>query len=57
MTSDADPYAPEGAHVVYGRPLGLDVDVVTGGGHLNHEAGYGPWPAVRAWCEDPSVRF
>ena len=23
-----------------------------GRGHLNPEAGYGPWPAVEAWCLD-----
>ena len=28
-----------------------------GGAHLNHDAGFGPWPSVRAWCDDPTVRI
>jgi uncharacterized protein len=24
--------------------------VLAGGGHINAEAGYGPWPAMRAWA-------
>ena len=28
------------------RPLALPTDVMSGGGHLNPEAGLGPWPAV-----------
>lgn len=26
-----------------------------GAGHLNPDSGYGPWPGMRAWCEDPRV--
>lgn len=52
VCSDNDPYCPEGAATLYGEPLGIPVDVVPGGGHLNPEAGYGPWPAVEAWCLD-----
>ena len=50
-----DPYRPEGPELF--QPLGVPIDVITGGGHLNTDAGYGPWPAVEAWCLDPgSVR-
>ena len=52
VCSDDDPYCPEGAATLYGEPLGVPVDVLPGGGHLNPEAGYGPWPAVEAWCLD-----
>jgi predicted alpha/beta hydrolase family esterase len=45
-----DSYCPEGAHELYARALGLPADLVAGGGHLNTDAGYGPWPAVEAWC-------
>jgi predicted alpha/beta hydrolase family esterase len=45
-----DPFCPEGAEAVYGEPLGLDADVLPGGGHINTLAGYGPWPQVEAWC-------
>jgi len=51
VCSDNDPYCPEGAAEFY-APLGIAVDVLHGRGHLNPEAGYGPWPAVEAWCLD-----
>ncbi|MEU4075901.1 hydrolase [Streptomyces venezuelae] len=54
---DGDPYCPEGADLSYGRPLGLDLDRVPGGGHLNPDSGFGEWPALLAWCEDPAVRL
>jgi predicted alpha/beta hydrolase family esterase len=50
-----DPYCPEDAAAVYGEPLGLGVDVLAGGGHINVEAGYGPWPAAEAWCYGASA--
>jgi predicted alpha/beta hydrolase family esterase len=52
VCSDNDPYCPEGAATLYGEPLGIPVDVLEGRGHLNPEAGYGPWPAAEAWCLD-----
>jgi predicted alpha/beta hydrolase family esterase len=45
-----DPYCPEGACAVWGIPLGLTADEVPGGGHLNADAGFGPWPAMEAWA-------
>ncbi|MGW4162919.1 RBBP9/YdeN family alpha/beta hydrolase [Streptomyces sp. NPDC004788] len=51
-----DPYCPEGADVHYGVPLGLDADHVPGGAHLDLDAGYGAWPDVLAWCENPQAR-
>ncbi|WP_370413924.1 RBBP9/YdeN family alpha/beta hydrolase [Streptomyces fradiae] len=53
---DGDPYCPEGADAPYGIPLGLDLDHVPGGGHLNPDHGYGAWPDVLSWCENPAVR-
>ena len=32
------------------EPLELTVDLLPGAGHLNVEAGYGPWPEMEAWC-------
>ncbi|MGW6568473.1 RBBP9/YdeN family alpha/beta hydrolase [Streptomyces sp. NPDC054975] len=52
-----DPYCPEGADVPYGIPLGLDMDVVPGGAHFTPDAGYGEWPSVLAWCENPATRL
>ena len=50
VCSDDDPYCPEGAADLYGLPLGVDVDLIPGRGHMNPEWGLGPWPAVEAWC-------
>jgi uncharacterized protein len=55
VCSDADPYCPEGAAAMYGEPLGIDVDLLDGAGHVNPEAGYGPWPAAEAWCYGESA--
>jgi uncharacterized protein len=48
--SDDDEQCPEGAARAYGEPLGIPTQLIPGGGHLNSDAGYGPWPAVEAWC-------
>lgn len=48
--TDNDPYCPAGAARSFAAPLGLPVDLLAGAGHVNPEAGYGPWPAVEAWC-------
>jgi len=45
-----DPYCPAGAAALYATPLGLPADEVPAGGHLNTDAGYGPWPAMEQWC-------
>jgi len=51
VCSDDDPYCPgRGAAEHWGRPLALAVDLLPGTGHLNVEAGYGPWPAMEAWA-------
>ena len=47
--SDDDPYCPEGAVSAWAQPLGVPADVIPGAGHLNTDAGYGPWPAMRDW--------
>lgn len=48
-----DPYCPEGADALYALPLGLPFDrLPDAAGHINPDAGYGPWPAVEAWCRD-----
>ncbi len=49
VCADDDPYCPGGAAAVYGEPLGLPVDIIPRGGHLNTDAGYGAWPGVEAW--------
>jgi predicted alpha/beta hydrolase family esterase len=49
LCSDADPYCPAGAASTFGDPLVLDYEVIPGAGHLNTDAGYGPWPEVESW--------
>ena len=48
-----DPYCPEDAAAVYGAPLEIETHVIAGGGHVNVDAGFGPWPEVEAWCSSP----
>jgi uncharacterized protein len=51
VCADDDPYCPgRGAATHWGEPLELVVDLLPGAGHLNVEAGYGPWPAMAAWA-------
>lgn len=54
VCSDADPWCAVGARTAYAIPLGIDVDVLPGAGHLTIEDGYGPWPQLRAWIDDGS---
>jgi uncharacterized protein len=55
--SDADPYTPEGIAAAYGRPLKMPTTIISGGGHLNPDAGYGEWPAVLDWCGRDNLAF
>jgi predicted alpha/beta hydrolase family esterase len=50
VCSDDDPYNPYGARATHAEPLGIPADVIPGAGHLNVDAGYGPWPAVERWA-------
>jgi predicted alpha/beta hydrolase family esterase len=53
VTSDNDPYAPEGPPMyrsVYTDALGLAHEVISGAGHLSIDDGYGAWPAMLEWC-------
>lgn len=57
VASDDDPYCPGGAQAPYVDRYGLDADLVPGAGHLNPDTGYGAWPSVLQWCEDPATRI
>lgn len=57
MAGGDDPYLPEGIAAAYGLPLKIATTVVPAGGHLNIDAGYGPWPAVRDWCRRDDLGF
>jgi predicted alpha/beta hydrolase family esterase len=45
-----DPYDPDAEARAYARALGVPLDVIDGGGHLNSDSGFGPWPAIEDWC-------
>ena len=49
ICGDDDPSCPERAELVYG-PLGFATCVLKGAGHLDLDAGFGPWPAVERWA-------
>ena len=57
VAADNDPYLPEGIAAAYGLPLKIATTVITGGGHLNVDAGYGEWPAMLAWCNRDNLAF
>lgn len=57
VASDNDPYCPQTAAVAYGRPLRMATTVIAGAGHLNTDAGFGPWPAALAWCRHDNLAF
>jgi len=57
VCADDDSYCPEGAAAAYGAPLKLPTTVIPGGGHLNADTGFGPWPAVERWCSRPNLAF
>jgi hypothetical protein len=46
----ADPYCSAAEAEGYAAALGIALDVIPGAEHLNTADGYGPWPAVEAWC-------
>ena len=55
--SEADPFNPTGGGEMYGEALGADFDLIERGGHIGPADGYGPWPAVEAWCLDGRERL
>lgn len=57
VCSDNDPYCPEQAATLYGHRLNLATEVLPSAGHLDSHTGYGPWPAVLAWCLNPATTF
>jgi len=54
--SDNDPWCPGGAAAAYAG-LGLSAVEIAGAGHVNTDAGYGPWPAAEAWCRGDEGAF
>ena len=57
VAGDDDPYVPEGIADAYARPLKIATTVLAGGGHVNVDSGFGPWPAVLDWCNRDNLAF
>jgi predicted alpha/beta hydrolase family esterase len=54
---DDDPLCPAGVARVYGAALKMAATMIAGGGHLNVDSGYGPWPAMLDWCGRDNLAF
>jgi predicted alpha/beta hydrolase family esterase len=54
VCSDQDPYNPAADSAGLADAIGAGRHVIAGAGHLSVDDGYGPWPAVEAWCLDPA---
>lgn len=53
-----DEYCEGGSAAAYARQLRIEVDPLpTNAGHINVEAGFGPWPQVEKWCYEPRTRL
>jgi uncharacterized protein len=50
VCSTDDPWCPPEVSARIGAETGIPLEWVDGGGHLNTDAGYGPWPALEAWA-------
>ena len=51
---DEDPWQPNGIAEDFGKPLGLDSVVIPGAGHIIIDTGFGPWPGLVNWVNDPA---
>jgi predicted alpha/beta hydrolase family esterase len=56
VCSTDDPWCPPERSQALADAVGAPVDWLVNAGHVNTEAGFGPWPALEAWClgERPS---
>jgi serine hydrolase len=56
VRGEGDPYSPGGVPA-WAEEAGCEVDEVAGAEHINPDDGYGAWPSLRRWCDDPAVRI
>jgi predicted alpha/beta hydrolase family esterase len=54
VCSDNDEYCARGAANVYPAVLEIECEVIPGAGHLNADAGYGPWPLAERFALSPA---
>jgi predicted alpha/beta hydrolase family esterase len=50
VCSTNDPWCPPQTSQRIGDTIGVPIDWLENAGHINTDAGYGPWPAVEAWA-------
>jgi predicted alpha/beta hydrolase family esterase len=50
VCSTDDPYCPAERSAALAASVGAPIDWLDDAGHVNTDAGYGPWPALEAWC-------
>ena len=50
IASDTDDYSTFDQSSAYAAGLGLDIQKLSGSGHISPYYGYGEWPWVRDWC-------
>ena len=50
VCSTDDPWCPPETSRRMAAAIGVPIDWIEGGGHVNTDAGYGPWPAVEEWA-------
>jgi predicted alpha/beta hydrolase family esterase len=50
VCSTDDPWCPPERSQRLADDLGAPVDWIEAGGHVNADGGFGPWPALEAWC-------
>jgi len=55
VASDKDKWLPRGIQATYGVPLGLEPVIIEGAGHLSLDDGFGFWPGVINWVNDPKA--
>lgn len=51
VASDDDDYASSDEHAEIATTLGIEHRVVSEGGHLNPDSGYGPWDLPMQWLD------
>ncbi|WNV83265.1 alpha/beta hydrolase [Umezawaea sp. Da 62-37] len=49
VAGEGDPHLTLAEAKLLAESLRIDLDVIVGGGHLNPDTDYGPWPAVLKW--------
>jgi predicted alpha/beta hydrolase family esterase len=50
ICSTNDPWCPPETSRRIGEATGIPIDWLESAGHINTDAGFGPWPAVEAWA-------